>query len=136
VINGEMHAGVDIAVAPQTTVRSIGDGVIVQVGSRYDGLGTTVVVDHQDGYMTLYGHVSGVTVDVGDVVSAGDVVARVAAPSPAERSHLHLAVSYTDTVETLARTAIDPLPWLVERHVNVGSCVSTTSPAPSTSPTT
>jgi len=68
------HRGIDIAVPVGTPVRSTRKGKVVFSGERR-GYGATVIVEHDNGDRTLYGHNSTVNVNKGDVVESGTVVA-------------------------------------------------------------
>ncbi|MGQ9755283.1 MAG: M23 family metallopeptidase, partial [Desulfotomaculales bacterium] len=70
------HPGVDIACAPDTPVRAVLDGVVLQVGE--DGaLGPYVLVEHGDKTTSLYAHLREIKVKEGDPLKAGQVIATV-----------------------------------------------------------
>lgn len=89
------HNGIDIAASVGDNVLSARDGV---VGSVYedDGYGTTVTVNHADGYTTYYANLSeDPAVEVGQTVKAGDVLGTVGSTATvelAQEGHLHFAV--------------------------------------------
>jgi murein DD-endopeptidase MepM/ murein hydrolase activator NlpD len=69
------HPGIDFGVPVGTAVRAPAIGVVELVG--FDkGLGKFVVIDHGGGTKTKFGHLSAATVSRGDMVSAGDIIAR------------------------------------------------------------
>lgn len=93
--NGEErnpHSGLDFAVPHGTPVRAPADGVVTIVADYFFN-GKTVFIDHGQGLVTMYCHLSGFDVSVGDVVKRGDVIARVGATGRATGPHLHWNVS-------------------------------------------
>ena len=89
------HAGVDIAAAAGTEVRAAASGVVTQV-TEDAMMGTTVVIDHGGDMTTTCSNLSAMpTVEVGDNVTAGDVIGSVGSTAIAESalpSHLHFSV--------------------------------------------
>lgn len=89
------HEGMDIAAAAGTEVSAAQAGTVSAVYDD-DAYGTTVVIDHGNGYESHYASLNTETaVAVGDVVEAGDVLGTVgdtATVELAQESHLHFAV--------------------------------------------
>ena len=90
------HDGVDIAAAEGSSVLAASAGTVVAVDD--DALmGTTVVIEHSDGYHTLYANLqSPPVVKAGDTVSAGQLIGTVgttAAAETAQGPHLHFSVT-------------------------------------------
>jgi murein DD-endopeptidase MepM/ murein hydrolase activator NlpD len=72
---GIPHNGIDIAVPQGTTVRSAADGVVFL--AKDAGMGFSyVLIGHLDGYATLYGHLSSISVKKGDSVEVGQEIGR------------------------------------------------------------
>jgi murein DD-endopeptidase MepM/ murein hydrolase activator NlpD len=72
------HQGIDLAAAPGTPVHAARDGRVVAAGPAR-GFGHWVAIQHPDGHVSVYGHVSGNGLPrVGDVVHSGD---RIATPA-------------------------------------------------------
>ena len=71
---------------------SIGSGKVIQVGYEEKGYGNYVVVDHGNGYTSLYGHLQKATVKQGDTVSAGQQVGVIGSTGSSTAPHLHLRV--------------------------------------------
>ncbi len=102
------HCGIDIAGEEGSKVCCMGDGVVKAVYS-HDLMGTTVVVDHQDGTESLYSNLSADTAAaVGQEVERGDILGTVGRTALAESSlpaHLHLEMmrdgNMTDPVNFL-----------------------------------
>jgi len=86
-----VHRGVDIASPMGSPIMAMGDGVVTWAGPR-TGYGNMVEVNHGQGYSTRYAHASAVLVKVGDVVSRGDVVAKVGSSGRSTGPHLHFEV--------------------------------------------
>ena len=89
------HDGIDIQAAAGSEVAAAAPGTVRSV-EKDDRLGTTVIIDHLDGYTTTYASLqSEVTVLAGDQVSAGDVIGTVGNTSLSEAglgAHLHFSV--------------------------------------------
>lgn len=71
---------------------SIGGGKVAEVGYDENGYGNYVVVDHGNGYTSLYGHLQKATVKQGDTVSAGQQVGVIGSTGSSSAPHLHLRV--------------------------------------------
>lgn len=71
---------------------SINSGKVTEVGYDANGYGNYVVVDHGDGYTSLYGHLQKATVKQGDTVSAGQQVGVIGSTGKSSGPHLHLRV--------------------------------------------
>jgi len=84
------HKGTDYAAATGTPIRATGDGKIIFAG-RKGGFGNCIVIQHGQGYETLYGHLSkfGKSVGNGTRVSQGQVIGYVGMTGLASGPHLH-----------------------------------------------
>jgi len=101
--NGEPrrpHAGLDVAVGTGAPVAAPADGVVVNTGNYFFN-GNTVFVDHGQGLISAYMHLSRVTVKEGQRVAQGDSLGAVGATGRVTGPHLHWAVF-------LNGTAVDP----------------------------
>lgn len=93
--NGEErnpHSGLDFAVPHGTPVKAPANGVVTIVADYFFN-GKTVFIDHGQGLVTMYCHLSKFDVRVGDEVERGQVIARVGATGRATGPHLHWNVS-------------------------------------------
>ena len=103
------HSGVDFAASVGTSVKSVKDGVIKEIGNNPDktsGYGKYVIVSHDDGYDTVYAHLNDNSlVSAGSAVKAGDVIGLSGQTGAATGPHLHF------TVEDGKHT-FDPLAYL------------------------
>lgn len=88
---GWRHTGVDIDGDYTTFSYASRDGIVIYSGWR-GGYGLTVELDHGDGYVTRYAHHSKNLVSVGDVVKAGDAIARTGTTGRSTGTHLHFEV--------------------------------------------
>ena len=108
---GMPHHAIDIPTPQGTVIGAAADGVVTKVSDQGMGF-NSLVIQHADGFSTLYGHVTAFLVKEGDHVSAGEAVA-LSGGKPGTKgaglmttgSHLHLAF-YKDGV------AVDPLLFL------------------------
>ncbi len=86
------HSGLDIAAATGTPVATAGAGLVTLADDLYFN-GNTVFVDHGQGLITMYCHLSEITVAVGDSVAQGDIIGLVGATGRVTGAHLHWTVS-------------------------------------------
>ena len=85
------HNGIDFDANIGDPVRSAGNGLVKFAGWK-NGYGNVVEIDHQNGYVTVYGHNSAFTVKEGDVVRAGQVVAKAGSTGRSTGPHVHFEV--------------------------------------------
>lgn len=93
--NGEErnpHSGLDFAVPAGTPVKAPADGVVTIVADYFFN-GKTVFIDHGQGLVTMYCHLSAFEVHKGQQVSRGQVIAKVGSTGRATGPHLHWNVS-------------------------------------------
>lgn len=83
------HDGIDLAADRGTEITALRAGEVVFSGWK-GGYGNTVVVRHDNGYETVYGHTAGNLVSVGDTVEQGAVLATVGSTGRSTGPHLHL----------------------------------------------
>lgn len=97
--------GIDIAASVGTPVRSVAKGRIDAANDDFEGIGGIVVVNHGDGYYTLYSHLSEVSVRSGQEVVPGQVIGRVGEEGSLKGPILHFEVRK-------GTTAQNPESWL------------------------
>jgi murein DD-endopeptidase MepM/ murein hydrolase activator NlpD len=87
----ESHSGIDLAVPVGSDVRASGGGRIKQTGTD-SAYGLYVLIEHPDGYETMYGHLSRVIAVDGETVRAGQVIALSGNTGRSTAPHLHFEV--------------------------------------------
>jgi peptidase M23-like protein len=85
------HAGLDIAAAEGTPIKAAAAGKIINTGDYFFN-GLTVFIDHGQGMITMYCHLSTVLVNEEDKVSRNDIIGRVGKTGRATGAHLHWSV--------------------------------------------
>jgi len=88
------HLAIDIAAGTGARVYAADSGVVVFAGSALGGYGNMVVIDHGNGYQTLYAHLSSVGVSCGQSVLQGQYIASAGNTGYSTGPHLHFEVRY------------------------------------------
>ena len=99
------HQGVDIAAAWRAQVVAMADGVVVEhwpaPGTRHpsgavyrghDVYGAMIMIEHANGWRSLYAHMDTTRVHTGQRVSAGEVIGRIGSTGQARGAHLHVEI--------------------------------------------
>lgn len=87
----DQHVGIDVAVPVGTPVRAAGGGVVLDAGADL-AYGLFVLIDHPEGYQSMYGHASRIVVSRGDSVQAGRVIALSGNTGRSTAPHLHFEI--------------------------------------------
>ena len=87
----EFHAGIDVAAPRGTAVHATAAGT-VRMASWNGGYGNVIFLDHGFGYVTVYAHLSRISVRVGQIVEKGQVIGLVGSTGRSTGPHLHYEV--------------------------------------------
>ena len=97
------HSGLDIGAAYGASIVAA-DGGTVTIAGVNGGYGNCVMIDHGNGYYTLYGHMSSIAVSVGQSVSKGATIGYVGSTGVSTGPHLHFEIRQGTTI-------LDPENW-------------------------
>jgi len=106
--SGHFHSGLDLAAPPGTEIRAAAGGRPEVLWSP-SGYGLYVLIDHGGGLRTLYGHLLAALVRGGEIVGAGQEVARMGSSGLSTGPHLHFEVRRNGR-------AVDPTQYLPANH--------------------
>ncbi len=88
---GAYHRGIDIAGPSNYNIKAADNGVVTAAG--WDGTyGYRVIINHNNGYQTLYAHLSRIDVNVGQVVPQGSIIGIMGSTGRSTGTHLHYEV--------------------------------------------
>jgi murein DD-endopeptidase MepM/ murein hydrolase activator NlpD len=104
------HNGLDIAADEGTPVKATASGTVIESGNFFFS-GNMVYIDHGQGIISLYAHLSEISVKTGDVVKQGDIIGQVGQTGRVTGPHLHFAVFANQTL-------IDPVFMLPRKPVS------------------
>lgn len=113
-INGSvyLHAGIDFSAATGTPILAVADGTVTDaVAVDNGGWGISVSVEHADGTVTNYLHLSQVLVQVGQTVTAGQPVGALGNSGSSTGPHLDFRM-------TVGGEYVDPIPFMQARGVD------------------
>jgi murein DD-endopeptidase MepM/ murein hydrolase activator NlpD len=111
---GQMHHGLDMAAPLGTPIYAAADGVVIRAG-RASGFGNAVYVQDADGNVHIYGHMRYYDVEAGDIVHAGDQIAKVGNEGFSTGPHLHWEIHQGGE----GGRPLDPQAWLAERGLPI-----------------
>lgn len=94
--NYTLHNGIDLAAVTGTPIYAAKTGS-VSIASNGYGWGNYVVLNHGDGYSTLYGHMTNYIVSAGQTVTQGQVIGYVGSTGNSTGPHLHFTIYYNGT---------------------------------------
>ncbi|HLS78436.1 MAG TPA: M23 family metallopeptidase [Nocardia sp.] len=104
---GTFHNGIDVAGPIGTPIYAVADGTVIDAGPA-QGFGLWVRIRHDDGSITVYGHMYDFFVSVGERVPAGMQIARMGNRGDSTGPHLHFEVLVNGQ-------HVDPVAWLALR---------------------
>jgi len=91
-VDKSVNKGIDIRAGEGSSVAASRGGKVVYCDSHLKGFGRTVIIDHMDGFQTVYSYNSGIAVKVGDMVEQRDIIARVGSSGRAREPMLHFEI--------------------------------------------
>lgn len=97
----ETHEGLDIANSIGTPIKATADGIVTYSGWK-EGYGNVVIINHENGYESFYGHNSQLKVSEGTRVNRGDVISLMGSTGRSTGPHCHFEIKLNDK-------PIDPL---------------------------
>ncbi len=113
---GRLHAGVDLAAPHGTPIVAAGAGKVVLAGVE-GGYGLAVLIDHGNGYLTHYGHMSALAVQAGQSVKPGELIGKEGSTGHSTGPHLHFEVH-----KGAYKNPIEPTGWMRERGADIAGC--------------
>lgn len=111
---GQMHYGLDLAAPLGTPILAAADGVVLKAGPA-SGFGNAVYIQDADGNVHIYGHMRYYDVEAGQIVHAGDVIAKVGNEGYSTGPHLHWEIHRGG----MDGSPFDPQDWLAEHNVSL-----------------
>ena len=106
----EVHGGVDLATSLRNSVYAVNDGKVAYAG-YFGSYGNTVIIDHGFALFSLYGHLSSVKVEAGQMVQQGAEIGRSGTSGFASGDHLHFEMR-------LREVPVNPAEWWDTRWIN------------------
>ena len=100
----KFHTGIDIGASSGSKIVACGTGTVTKA-QWYGGYGNCVIIDHGGGIVSLYGHMSSISVKAGQKVSAGQQIGKVGNTGVSSGPHLHLEFSKNGQL-------VDPLKYV------------------------
>lgn len=90
------HSGLDIAAASGAEITATAAGTVLATGSYFFN-GNTVLLDHGQGLVSMYCHMSQISVEIGDKLAQGETLGEVGMTGRVTGPHLHWSVSLNNT---------------------------------------
>lgn len=88
----EFHPGMDFSAEQGTPIYATGDGYVERADNLAQGYGNHVVINHDFGYRSLYGHMSRIAVKVGASIKRGQLIGYVGSTGLSTAPHIHYEV--------------------------------------------
>ncbi|RUM55244.1 MAG: M23 family peptidase [Nautilia sp.] len=102
----EFHPGIDLRAKMKTPIYATADAIVEYANyHKTSGYGRLIILDHNFGFKTLFGHLNKIVVHTGDFVKKGDLIGYTGNSGLSNGPHLHYEVRYVGMV-------LNPLPFL------------------------
>ena len=89
---GLVNDGINIAAEAGTLVRAAENGVVAYAGNEVRGMGNLIIMQHSDGWMTVYAHLSSMTAKRGDKINVGQQIGKIGQTGKVDRPQLHFEI--------------------------------------------
>lgn len=90
--SGLFNDGINIGVSRGTAVKAAENGVVAYAGNEVKGMGNLIIIQHSDGWMTVYAHMDSIVVRRGNKVSVGQKIGTVGETGKVDSPQLHFEV--------------------------------------------
>jgi murein DD-endopeptidase MepM/ murein hydrolase activator NlpD len=90
----DFHPGIDLRAKRKTPVYATANGVVEYAGRHTKGYGTLVIIHHNYGFKTLFGHLNRVKVKTGDIIQKGQLIALSGNTGLSSGPHLHYEIRF------------------------------------------
>ena len=90
--NGLFNDGINIAASQGTIVKAAENGVVAYAGNEVKGMGNLIIIQHSDGWMTVYAHLDTMSVKRGARVNVGTPIGRVGKTGKVDQPQLHFEI--------------------------------------------
>ena len=101
------HRGLDMAAPAGEIIYASREGTVIKAES-YGTYGNCVIIDHGDGYTSLYAHMSAIGVKKDDIVKQGAPIGKVGSTGRSTGPHLHFEIAYNAPGHTSAKAGVYP----------------------------
>ena len=90
--NGLFNDGINISASQGTDVKAAENGVVAYAGNEVKGMGNLVIIQHSDGWMTVYAHMDSMAVRRGNTVSVGQSIGKIGMTGKVDKPQLHFEI--------------------------------------------
>jgi len=90
--NGLFNDGINIAASLGAAVKAAENGVVAYAGNEVKGMGNLIIIQHSDGWMTVYAHLDSMSVKRGARVNVGTQIGRVGKTGKVDQPQLHFEI--------------------------------------------
>ena len=90
--NGLINDGINISAPLNTIIKAAENGVIAYAGNEVKGMGNLIIIQHSDGWMTVYAHLNSMDVKRGAKVSVGQAIGKIGKTGKVDKPQLHFEI--------------------------------------------